>query len=176
MSGNPILLIGATRELSARDLANPDSLPAPPKPTIATLRYSHHRLAQLLANGTKPAIAARLCNYSPSRVESLRNDPAFQELLALYGDEQFEEWADFNRLASDLSVDFLGRLQQLLDEKPESFSPSTILEAVKVLADRTGHAPVTKSLSVNVNTDIGDRMLAARERVRQAQIMLEGQI
>jgi hypothetical protein len=42
-----------------------------------------------------------------------------------------------------------------------------LLEITKVLADRTGHAPVTKSVQVNVNADVGTRIEAARRRLLQ---------
>lgn len=161
-------LIGPIRELGPSDLAAP-RMPMAPPPPISHLRYSHHRLAQLLANGVKPYIAARLCNYSAQRVTQLMDDPSFQELMANYKDEVDEVWADFRSMASDLSIDMMGRLREMLEEHPERFGPATILEAIKVLADRSGNAPVTKTVSVAVTTDIGDQLLAARARIRDAR-------
>lgn len=136
-------------------------------PTLLRLRFTHHRLAQLLAGGMDETRAGRLCNYVPMRVSQLKADPAFIELMAYYKAGVDEEFADFVRTAADLSSDFLSLLQQQLDETPEKFTPQVALEAIKVLADRTGHAPVTKSISVSANVDIGARINAAQERLRR---------
>lgn len=133
-------------------------------PTLLRLRFTHHRLAQLLAGGMDETRAGRLCNYVPMRVSQLKADPAFIELMAYYKGAVDEEFADFVRTAADLSSDFLSLLQQQLDETPEKFTPQVALEAIKVLADRTGHAPVTKSIAVNLNADMGTRLRTARER------------
>lgn len=137
---------------------------------IKALRHTHHRLAQMLAVGVDETVAAKLCNYSVSRVSILKGDPAFAELLAHYSEEVKEEWADFVGTAANLSMDFLQELQRKLDEEPEKFSPSAIMEAIKILADRTGHAPVQKTQNVNINLNMGDKLKAARERANQAEL------
>lgn len=138
--------------------------------TVKALRHTHHRLAQLLAIGTDEGVAGKLCNYTANRVSVLKADPAFQELLAYYADEAHQEWrnqwGDFVSASKGLTMDLLGHLQQMLDENPERFTPAETREAIKVLADRTGHAPVQKSLNVNVNTDMATRMQAARARLQ----------
>jgi len=134
--------------------------------SLKAIRHTHHRLAQLLAMGVDETRAGLLCNYTPSRVSVLKGTPAFQELIAHYKGQVDEEWRDFVSVAADLSLDFLGELQRRLDEDPESFTPSALIEATKVLADRTGHAPVTKSVSVSVSADVGSRLEAARARIR----------
>jgi hypothetical protein len=136
-------------------------------PTLKAIRHSHHRLAQMLAMGIDESRAALMCNYSVSRVSILKSDPAFQELLAYYSDKAGEQWSDFVAAASGLSLDMLQELQRQLDEQPEKFTPGQLLEGIKVLADRTGHAPVTKSVQVNVNTDFGSRLDEARKRAQQ---------
>lgn len=141
-------------------------------PDLKAIRNTHHRLAQLLAGGMNETQAAKLCNYSTFRVVQLKADPAFAELMAYYKAGVDEEFADFVRTAADLSMDFLGLLQQQLDETPEKFTPQVALEAIKVLADRTGNAPTTKTLNVNVNANLGDRLRSARERANG--LLLEG--
>lgn len=134
--------------------------------TLKAIRHTHHRLAQFLASGMDETIAAKLCNYHPQRVSHLKLDPAFQELMAHYKGVVDDEFADFQTAAAALSIDMLGALQQMLDEAPEKFGPGHLMDAIKLLADRTGHAPVTKSIAVNVNADIGAKLTAARERIR----------
>lgn len=137
---------------------------------IKALRHTHHRLAQMLAVGVDENVAAKLCNYSVSRVSILKADPAFAELLAHYSEEVSDQWADFVGTAANLSMDFLQELQARLDEKPEAFTPTALMEAIKVLADRTGHAPVQKTQNVNINLNMGDKLKAARERANQAEL------
>jgi hypothetical protein len=137
---------------------------------IKQLRHTHHRAAQLLAVGVDETVVAKLCNYSVARISQLKTTPAFAELLAHYTDEVKEEWADFVGTAANLSMDFLQELQRKLDETPEAFTPQTILEAIKVLADRTGHAPVQKTQNVNINVDMGTKLRLARERSNQAEL------
>ncbi len=137
---------------------------------IKALRHTHHRLAQMLAVGVDEMVAAKLCNYSISRVSILKSDPSFAELLAHYSAEVHDEWADFVGTAANLSMDFLQELQKRLDENPEQFSVNALNEALKTLADRTGHAPVAKSINVNVNTGLGDKLRAARERASRAYL------
>lgn len=137
---------------------------------LKAIRNTHHRLAQLLAMGMDETKAAVLCNYSVTRVSILKNDPAFAELLNYYAGQVEVEWADFVSTAKELSVDFLGHLQQQLDESPEKFTPSLTLEAIKTLADRSGNAPVARAVNVSVQTNLGDRMAAAEARMRERQL------
>lgn len=133
---------------------------------LKAIRHTHHRLAQLLAVGVDETKAGRLCNYSPARVSVLKADPAFRELLAYYSANVAEEYADFVANAADLSMDTLQELQRRLDESPETFSIAQLNELLKTLADRSGHGPVNKSVSVNVNVDMAKKLEAARARLR----------
>lgn len=163
-------LIQSTRPLDASDIAiaiahveSGASLGVNP-PNVKALRHTHHRLAQFLAGGMDETIAAKLCNYTPNRVSILKGDPAFQELMAHYKSIVDDEFTDFISAAADLSLDMVGRLQQILDEEPEKLSPGTILEAIRTLADRSGNSPVQRTLNANVNVNLGDRLRSARQR------------
>lgn len=138
-------------------------------PEIKQLRHTHHRAAQLLAIGVDENIVAKLCNYSVSRISVLKSDPAFSQLLAYYAENVEEKWGDFVSTAAGLSMDMLQELQRRLDETPEAISTQAIIESVKLLADRTGHAPVQKSVNVNVNTDVGAKLQAAKQRIIEQQ-------
>lgn len=147
------------------------SLGGHPPPSIKSLRLSHHRLAELLAEGVQPTIAARMCNYTVGRVVSLQADPAFQELLAHYTTQRTAEssaiWADFNTTAKALSLDLLSHIQEMLDTTPERFTPSLAAEVLRTVADRSGNAPVSKNLNLNVNSDVGTRLNRAKARMAQ---------
>jgi len=139
--------------------------------TLKAIRHTHHRLAQYLAGGLDENKAAVLCNYTPQRVSALKQVPAFAELLAYYQRTSEVEWTDFVSAAADLSTDMLHRLQEILDESPEKLTPTQVMDAIKLLRDYSGNAPVAKSLNVNINQGLGDRLRAARER---AQARLTG--
>lgn len=138
---------------------------------LKNLRYTHHRLAQLLAAGMDETRAGILSNYTAGRVSVLKANPAFQELLAYYASTVEQEMVDFVSTSAALGIDILQELQRRLDEKPEQFTVSHLNDLYKSLADRTGHAPVTKSVNVNINEGLGERLRIARER---AQARLTG--
>lgn len=139
-------------------------------PGPSKLRATHHRMAQLIANGMNEQVAAKLCNYDPMYISRLKDNDLFRGLLEHYERERDESWADFNNVAADLSLNALGRLAEVLEDQPEKFTPSALLETIKVLRDYSGNAPVTKSQNVNVNIDLGERLRAARERANSAII------
>lgn len=138
---------------------------------VKALRHTHHRLAQLLAGGMDETVAAVVCNYSVSRVSILKADPAFRELLAHYAATKEDAFGDFVTMAADLSKDMLQQLQAMLDEAPEKFGPTHLMDAIKLLADRTGHAPMTKTLNVNVNVDMADKLRRASARREAARTL-----
>lgn len=162
-------------EAAARQVESPKPLGVGMNP-LKAIRHTHHRLAQLLAVGVDETVAAKLCNYGLSRVSILKSDPAFVELLAYYAGNVEDKWGDFVSTAANLSMDMLQELQARLDESPGEFTPSSLMEAIKLLADRSGHAPVQKSLNVNIHAGLGDRIRTARERAAEdyARSLVEG--
>ncbi len=136
---------------------------------LKAIRNTHHRLAACLASGKMNDItAAKVCNYHPQRVSQLKRDPAFMNLIAHYETTRDNEFTEFASAASELATDMLGALQQMLDENPEKFGPGHLMDAIRLLGPGAGLvAPVTKTQNLNVNVDMGDRMLAARERLRK---------
>lgn len=140
------------------------------KPTpIARLRDRHHSLARCLAQGMKDAEASAVTGYDVSRISILKSDPTFKELVDHYQRQENSLLADFTERATSLSLTALNEIQERIEEDAESVSMTTLLEVVKITADRTGHAPVSKSLNVNINADLGSRMEAAKRRLREAR-------
>ena len=138
-------------------------------PMVKRLRDRHHALAKALVQGFSDAEASAITGYDPSRIATLKNDPSFKQLLAEYRTVKDGCFADFQERASVVSLEYLNILMDHAEETPEAISPSQALEVVKVLADRTGHAPVAKSVSVNATVDLTDRLTRARNRVIEAQ-------
>lgn len=140
-----------------------------PKP-IAKLRDRHHALARCLAQGMSNAAASAITGYDPSRISILKADPTFKELVAQYTSIEDGLLADFTERATNLSLSAMNEIADRLEEAPEEFSVPTLLEIVKTTADRTGHAPISKNINVNVAAGMGDRLAAARRRMQQARL------
>lgn len=132
-------------------------------PTV-TLRARHHRIAQFVAVGMKDADISRACNVTPMTITNLRQSPAFVELVAHYTADYSDDIAQFAEVAATLNVELLQHLSEQLELNPGKFDPRVTGELVKILSDRTGHAPVAKSVSINVHTGLGDKLRAARVR------------
>lgn len=128
------------------------------------IRARHHRIAQLLASGLKPVTVARLVGFSPGFVANLQTSPAFQELLAHYAAEVHDQFTDFVQSASEFSQEVLDELRDRLQDNPKQFTVNQLLESMKATADRSGNAPVAKSVNLNVNTDLGTKLAEARKR------------
>ena len=142
------------RDLTQADLAS-ISAPrqAPKESRLKALRARHHRLARLLATGTKPGDAGSIVGYSASRVSILQSDPAFQELLAFYADKDQEAFMETRELLADVARDALGELQERLEDTPRisptaSFSPSWRKpQTAPAMAPRPRSSTITPSVS-----------------------------
>lgn len=134
---------------------------------LRRLRESHHKVAKLLADGLEPAEVALISGYSLSRVYVLGNDPSFRELVSFYRDNKDKEYTDFHARLASLATDATQELHARLDEEPDKMSNEFLADLVKTLADRTGHAPVSKSVTTNVNLNLADRLARGRQRVAE---------
>ncbi len=152
------------RDLQADDLALLTVERGVQAPSLKRIRDTHHALARALAGGMKDIEIAALYSYSQSRISILKADPAFQHLVEMYRDKVDVAFQATAERMSGLAGDFVAELNERLEADPEGMSNSFVLEAVKVLADRTGNGPQTKNLNVNVNVDLASRLKAARER------------
>lgn len=153
---------GAVRELRAEERAVNTT------PVVKRLRDSHHAVAKLLARGMTPTQVSLQTGYAPSRISTLQNDPAFQEMLAFYRQ-------DNEAVAEAVEAQFLGvamdakqAIQERLLDEGEEVSLTTLNEIFKTFADRAGYAPIQRSISKNVNLNIGERLDAARKRKDEA--------
>jgi hypothetical protein len=158
------------RELNEADLVLLDAPRGVQSRPIAKLRDSHHALARALSAGMKPGEASLITGYSLSRISVLQGDPSFKELLEFYRGHQDTAYANLHDRMATLSMDALEELRERLDDHPEEFTPGALLEMVKTLADRTGFAPTTKSLNMNVDLNsFADKLQAARKRAERPQ-------
>lgn len=155
-----------------RDLTEGDKAFLAQQPTAARngtqlrrLRDSHHKIAKLLADGLDPAEVSQISGYSLSRVYVLANDPTFRELVSFYRENKDKEYSDFHARMASFATDAVQELHARLDEEPEKMTNEFLADMVKTLADRTGHAPVSKSINVDVKANLADRLSRARQRV-----------
>jgi len=168
-------LLGALEESSESPVASGSGLPVASGGGLRRLRDSHHQLARLLARGVSNIEASSVTGYSASYISLLKKDPSFEELVAFYRSNEELAQADVTFRLTALNLGFIGELQDRLEFHAEGMSNSFVLEAVKVLSDRTGHAPMAKSLNVNVN--LAGRLESARRRAAEASgPIIEGQL
>lgn len=132
---------------------------------IKELKDRHHALARAIASGMKDHEASAITGYSISRISILKADPSFAELLRFYRAEGTEVFADFVDRATLVSITAVNEIADRLEEAPEEFTVGQLLEVTKVTADRSGNAPVTRSLNTNMNVDLGKGLASARRRL-----------
>jgi hypothetical protein len=142
-----------------------------PRGAVARLRDSHHAVARLTAEGRNPAEISALSGYSPSHLWKIRRDPGFIELVNHYRAEARAACANMMDRMETLGMDTVAELQERLAESPESFTNEELQSQLKLLADRTGFAPVRQT-NVNVTVGLAERLEAARLRVIEHQAPL----
>jgi len=112
------------------------------------------------------AEASAITGYDISRISILRGDPQFKELMSHYQGMAEAGLAQFQDRAITVAITAMANIQEMLEDDESPLPASVQLEIIKVAADRAGHAPVSKSVNVNVNHDLGSRMRAAAQRLR----------
>lgn len=153
-------------EVTAGDLALLASeREVPATPVVIRLRDRHHALARCLANGMTETEASIITGYDISRISILKRSPAFAGLVEDFKKIDAGLQAEFMVRATTLTMTAMDRLQEALEDDEKPMSPAMALEIGKFGADRTGHAPVQKSLNINASVDLGSRMAEARKRL-----------
>jgi flagellar biosynthesis/type III secretory pathway protein FliH len=162
------LSINYLRDLGAADVQATQENQGWTAPPITKLRDRHHALARQLANGMSDIEAGIVTGYTPGRISILRKDPSFQDLIKFYQNERVEAFRDVQQRMASLALDAVDEIHSRLEEKPEEFTTSELLDVTKVMADRSGAGPtIKKETNVNVNIGLADRLRSARERVAQ---------
>lgn len=134
--------------------------------SIKRLTDSHHALARCLATGMKDVEASAITGYTPSRISVLRDSPLFAELIEHYRGAEDSALADLQSRMLTTGLMAVQELHERLEAEPEKIGTSVLLEAVKTLADRTGHGPQTKSTNLNVNVSLASRVAEGRKRAQ----------
>lgn len=134
--------------------------------SIKKLTDSHHALARCLAAGMSNAEVSAITGYTPSRISVLGDSPLFAELVEHYRKGEDGALADFQARALNVGLTALDELKDRLENEPEKIGTATIIEAVKALADRTGHGPSSKTTNVNLNVSLAERVAEGRRRAQ----------
>lgn len=130
---------GAQRELNVQDIAAlhaPDAVVTRQAP-LQVLRYRHHRLARLLAEGHKHVAIAEMVGYTPGRISVLLEDPAFRELVEHYAEAVRDEYLDVHERLAALGVSAMEELQERLDESPKALSNKELQGIMETALDRS---------------------------------------
>ena len=105
----------------------------------------HHSLARLLASGTTEWEASLIVGYSAARISTLKNSPAFQELLAIYGKEVDHQFQTSLEHMAGLSRDALLVLRERIEDEPEKFTTNELRGIITDMIDRTEGDPSDKT-------------------------------
>lgn len=166
------------KALRAEDLVLLDLDRGVKAPPLKKLRDAHHSIARLLAQGRQGVEIALITGYSQSRISILKADPAFQELVLFYEQQNSavadEAFVDAQSKLAAVNRDAIEELHDRLQDEPEKIGTDELLDIVKVTSDRTGNGPQAKNMNVNVNVDLAARIAAGRARAKLAQVSPPG--
>lgn len=168
----PIALeIYETRPLTAEDIQKVNSAAVGVSDTKALkkLRDRHHLAAELMAKGYKDVEIAGITGYSQSRLSILKNDPAFAELVETKRAVVRVTFTDTVEKMKAFTDDAIETLQERLEDTPDTFTNTQLIEAVKTIGDRAGFAPVQKSIAVQIPLD-NSKLGAIKAKVKERQI------
>jgi hypothetical protein len=169
--------IGAevVRELTVHDieLINAGGQGQVKQKPLQRLRDRHHAVAKFIAAGRTYREAAVICGYVPERVTSLMTDPTFRNLVRFYREQEDREYVNAMEQLSGLNRDLILLMRERVEDEPEKLKTDTLLEAIKITADRTGMGPTsTSQQNVNVNVNLADRLQQARKRIAERTLDL----
>lgn len=126
--------IEVVRALTADDLPMIQA-PAPvggPIQCVKNLRYSHHRLAELIAKGMSGGEVSLATGYSPSYISTIQRDPAFAELVAYYTTQTRALFADSLERLKSLGLDATEKLQDMLHDETVVWTKRELMELTEL--------------------------------------------
>lgn len=144
------LQVEVVRPLTVEDvpaLAGKGEVQAINPPTLKSLRYSHHQLARLLAEGSEQADAALITGYDPEYISRLvTTDKAFQGLLAHYKGEVQLKFVDVLERMRSLGLSTLDEIQRRLEEEGTELTMRELMELAELtLVKPTARLPAGAS-------------------------------
>lgn len=153
------------RELNESDIAALWALPAgglgATTPSLKKIRFQHHSLARLMAEGRSQADCALITGYSPTYISNIKSDPAMQELIEHYKTQVDEIFLNVHERLLALGLNTIEELQDRLAEEPENFSLRELMELASLTFDRSGYGPSSKinhSITHSISPDTISRI------------------
>ena len=124
------------RPLTEEDL--PQVLASPvketPKQRLHRITNSHHKLAQLLSIGSmSDTQISAITGYSLSYISIMKGDPAFQELMAYYAENQEAILVDTMERMRTLGLMSLEELQARLIEEPDAWTKKELMDLAEMM-------------------------------------------
>lgn len=161
------------RPIEAADLALLDGPRGNPMAPLAKIRERHHAAARALSQGLTNLEVASVTGYAPARLIQLQQDPAFQNLVAMYREKQTEIWAeaqDRAKAAVMLGLEVMTDRLEIADEKDDEEAFELAERLVKAATPVSGLVS-RPTAAVQVNVNLSGRLEAARRRAG----LIEGQ-
>lgn len=170
--------IVSIRPLTREDLAliDPKRVPLRATSAMARFRDTHHRIARLFATGLRLKEIQEQTGFSYNRLSQYQNDPAFQQLIAIYRnkvDEAFVEGQDeFYALATanmrKAETMIAERLEEA-EETGEAIPLKTLESLASSRMDRFGYGK--RETRLNVNMDFAAQLEGAIARSGKAKVI-----
>lgn len=143
---------------------------------VAFFRETHHRLARMIAAGFRIEQVLESTGYSYQRLWTLRQDPAFQELVAQYKNSVDTKYtADVDEFR-ETALSNMKRMERMVEDHLDKAEEAGDLIPLKTLsslvtdrADRFGYGK--QSVKLNVNVDMAVKLERARERAEKAKLI-----
>ncbi len=151
------LEVRVTRSLDPSDLPailNPPPVSAPGQ-TVSRIRASHHKLAQLIAEGAPGTEISLVTGYSQSYISTLQGDPAFEELVAYYSAQQREIFIDAQERLRSLGLDAIEKLHEHLHDPAKVWSHRELMEVIKTTMPAETSPKTAQGTSVSVDASGG---------------------
>jgi hypothetical protein len=158
--------LGLEIVLGVEDVQEGEVLPpAPPLPSVKTVRRSHQLAARMLAQGASVQLTAAHVGMHPGRLYTmLEHDTTFKELVAAHVSGFDHDEDDLQRQFNLASQDFLQLAHQKVFEEGEEISAIEAMEMAKIASDRGGNAPIGRSVSKSLSLHVGLAEAMDREK------------
>lgn len=119
---------------------------------LQNIRSIHHKIARMMAAGCANVEIAAATGMHHNYLTVLRGDPAFQELLAHYEENEKELFYNVRERAAQLGMTAAEVLQQRLLEEPDRIPTKDLMTIMQGGFDYGGHKPAERSENLHVHT------------------------
>lgn len=135
--------------------------------TVQHTRAYHHIAALRLAAGEKAGVVAAALHLQPSTISRLQQDAQFNELVENYRGRFVEKSLNTYELMEMVTAEAASAIhERLIGDERDSIPLEALRRIGETFSDRTGHSPIRRSESLNVNAS-GSITDIALERVKK---------